>query len=106
MNNLTSLLVTEHGQIKKMLLPAGWIEGPVKEGPFDVQSLRWFHPPEDDQARLCLYYRGYPVEEVSGEAFRALLAAEPQELSAEQLWPVQEVMRDTVPGEHFTLRNA
>src|SRR4030095_11435797 len=106
MSNLTSILISEHGQIKKMVLPALWIEGAVKEGPFDVQSLRWFHPPADDQPRLCLYYRGYPVDEAAGEAFSDLLNAWPLKLSAEELWPLQEVLRDAVPGEHFTLKIA
>ncbi len=105
-SELTSVEIAEHGQIKKMTLPAGWVEGQVKEGPFDLDSLRWFHPPDDDQPRLCLYYRGYPIEEDCGQSFSELLQVAPQDLSAEQLWPVQEVLRDSLPGEHFTLKNA
>jgi len=106
MNDLTPLLITGHGQIKKMVLPARWVEGPVQERPFDVQSLRWFHPPDDDQPRLCFFDRGYPIDEAAGEAFSDLLNAWSLKLSAEELWPLQEVLREAVPGEYFELKNA
>jgi hypothetical protein len=106
MGDLNLNEIQEHGQIKKMLLPSGWLEGEVKEGPFAVQSLRWFHPPDDIEARLSFYYRGHPVGEAAGASFHKLLEEAPQELSEDQLWKVQEVLRDAAPVGDFAIRSA
>ena len=97
--NVEQRQITDHGQVRIMKLPAGWIEAQVDRKPFDIWTMRTFHPVEKPQVRLSFYYRGGPVSLAQSENFCQLLAQPPHDLSPEELWDIQQVLRDAaIPG--------
>jgi hypothetical protein len=89
----------DHGQVKAMRLPQGWVEAEVNHQPFDLATTRMFHPEGNPQTRLCFYYRGGPVSPNSAGHFCKLLEQSPHELTESEWWEIQEVLGDAaVPG--------
>lgn len=99
--DIQSLEVLNHGQIKRLVLPPGWVEEQVERGEFQLWSLRQFHPLESHSVTLSLYYRGHPVSAASGESFESLLEKGAHELDDSECWSVQEVLRDAAVPEAF-----
>lgn len=91
--------LTDCGQIRSFPLPEGWTELTVDRPPFSLATARIFSPPKGESARLTFYYRGGPVSESQAANFTSLLSQPPHRLSDEELWSVQQVLRDAaLPG--------
>lgn len=96
--------VINHGQIERMSIPDGWVEGPPAtfQG-IGTRSLREFHPLEAPEAQLCLFYRGLPVNEQAGQSLVSLLNKPDHELSGEELSSLREILRERSDPEVFEL---
>src|SRR5215470_14213960 len=79
--------IVNHGQIVRMTFPAGWVEGPKHSfsGGIGTRSFREFHPEAAPQAMMCLYYRGLPISDDGGAAFRAVLEKPVHPLTADEM---------------------
>lgn len=88
--------VVGHGQIALLVIPDGWMKKEKEHSPLEMtgaRSLTWYQSADNDQVGIYLYYRGMPVvENGSKEAHRAVLAAEPHELSWEEIDSIWEVL--------------
>jgi hypothetical protein len=69
--------INSYRYIKRLILPAGWLEEPCEEGTIGFRSLRIFHPPDSPDVRMEFLYRGLPVDETVTKAFRKLLDTTP-----------------------------
>jgi hypothetical protein len=85
--------ITNHGQIAKMTLPAGWEEGPSTSGGIGTRSFREVHPIADPDAKLCFYYRGLPTSAEAGKSFRTVLDKPPHILTRAEIGSLNEVLR-------------
>jgi len=98
--------ITNHGQIEKITIPAGWVEGPPTEFQgIGTRSLREFHPPDAPNAQLCLFYRGLPVSADAGDAFRSILAEPDHQLTPEEIESLREILRERADSKVFDLVN-
>jgi len=98
--------LTNHGQIASMDMPAGWAEGPAKTYTgAGTRSFREFHSPDIPDAKICLYYRGLPVQPNSAQTFREVLAKPPHTLDESEISALKEVLRDRGDTEQFHLRD-
>ena len=93
--------MSDHGQIKRLVLPQGWTEQQVESRDFQLWTLRQFHPSDNPAVTLSVYYRGHPISAASGANFENLLEREPHELDESECWSVQEVLRDAALPEVF-----
>jgi hypothetical protein len=80
----TNAVVQDQGVIKNMSIPEGWVEG-ASESFSDTSELRFFHPPDNLDAKLCFFYRGLPIETESGQRFVQVLSAAPHKLTPEEI---------------------
>jgi hypothetical protein len=94
--------ITDHGQIKSMSLPPGWVEGTPTLGGIGTRSFREVHPVVDPDATLCFFYRGLPVNEALGKTFRNILDMPPHELTQKEMSSISEILRDHDKKGHFT----
>jgi hypothetical protein len=85
--------IENHGQIKKITLPAGWVEGPATKGGIGTRSFREWHPVSDPDAKLCFYYRGLPTSAAAGKKFREVLDKPPHILTKAEITSLGETMR-------------
>lgn len=96
--------VFNHGQIERMTMPEGWVEGPPRQFQgIGTRSLRQFHPPEAREAQICLFYRGLPVDDETGEAFESILRAPEHILSPEETASLSAVLKERADGAVFEL---
>ncbi|HEY9871100.1 MAG TPA: hypothetical protein V6D08_18180 [Candidatus Obscuribacterales bacterium] len=96
--------VVNHGQIERMTIPDGWVEGPRQQFQgIGTRSLREFHPPEAPEAQICLFYRGLPVDDESGEAFLSILGAPEHILSPEETASLRGVLKERADEALFEL---
>ncbi len=96
--------IVNHGQIEKMVVPEGWVEGPRPEYQgIGTRSLREFHPADAPDTQLCLFYRGLPVSDDTGEAFRSILNEPDHELSQEEVEWLKEILRERADPNVFEL---
>lgn len=105
------LEIIGHGQIKSMVLPPGWVEKEEPEAEAaaigKVDSAVVFHPPEGDAARICLYYRGYPLRVGDfARRFSELVAGQERALSSEELESLSGVVRNAYQSESFAVQDA
>jgi hypothetical protein len=98
-------VIRAHGQIAEMALPEGWVEAePYRfSGGMGTRSLREIFPPNEPQARLYFYYRGLPMNEMSGMAFNSVLEQPRHRLTAPELKSLNVLLEDKSNDEHFTI---
>ncbi len=99
-------LLQDHGQIKRMRLPDGWEGRQVDLGEFDQRTMLEFTAPGHPDVRLSFFYRGVPVDEYSGEAFREVLDQPEHTLSPEELEDIADVLDNLAMPETFLLETA
>ncbi len=78
----TKTTVEDIGQVRRMILPENFVEGPRQENVEGDSSLRTFHSAQGKDFRICFFYRGYGINKPTAEQFRETLA-----LPAHVLWP-------------------
>lgn len=102
------MIIAGHGQIAQMTLPGGWVEKPQGEqlGLTGVQSLREFHPPTDANAKLCLFFRGEPVDFYAGEQFATVLKCPVHELNNKEWQLLFDILGPTSDPKAFQLERA
>ncbi|MBX3135959.1 hypothetical protein KF707_06965 [Candidatus Obscuribacterales bacterium] len=93
--------VVDHGQIKRLLLPAGWTETATTGSDNHEQSLREFSPQDSEDTRLCFYYRGFPYELPTGAAFKAVLEAPPHSLPAKEIKSIAGMLEEICQPDSF-----
>ncbi|HEY9870968.1 MAG TPA: hypothetical protein V6D08_17515 [Candidatus Obscuribacterales bacterium] len=97
--------VTNLGQVNRIQIPDGWIEGP--SNPYQGignRTLVEFHPPEAPEARLCFFYRGLPLDAQSGAKFVEIVAANPAHtLSADEVQCLKGVLNERADPAAFAL---
>jgi hypothetical protein len=70
--------ISNYRYIKHLLLPADWQEAPSEETSIGFRTVRSFHPPDLDDVRMEIFYRGLPMHEKSSISFRKLLETAPR----------------------------
>ncbi|HEY9715418.1 MAG TPA: hypothetical protein V6C72_18235 [Chroococcales cyanobacterium] len=83
----------DHGQIKEMALPKGWVDGIESAGQQGTESFKEVHPKDAPDATLCFYYRGLPMTECSADTFKSILDKPPHVLSTSEIKSLSEVLR-------------
>ncbi len=63
--------------IKSLKLPAGWAECKAGSG-FATRIVRSFTPPGSSDVKMEFFYRGLPVSDAAGKAFRKVLKQAPK----------------------------
>jgi hypothetical protein len=86
--------VRDIGQIARLDLPADWQAGPTQENAVAADLFKEYDAPNDNDVKLCFYYRGMRCSALAGEAFHDLLKAPDHELSAEEYQSLQEILRN------------
>jgi hypothetical protein len=92
-STISAPTVVNHGQIRRISLPANWVEGQSASGGIGSRSFREVHPVEAPDANLCFYYRGLPISEETGKHFRAMLNKPPHILTQTEIRSISEVLR-------------
>lgn len=97
--------IANHGQIKEIVLPSGWVEGAPYNfrGGIGTRSFKEVHPIEAPQAMLSFFYRGLPVKEENARVFHALLEKKPHTLTEKEVQSLGEVLRDKLKPEDFSV---
>jgi hypothetical protein len=93
--------IENHGQIAKLELPAGWLEGESRKVGHPNSLLREFHPQESDACSLALFYRGTRVDNSQALLFKQLLAKPDHMLSSQELKDIVEVLGAEYSHETF-----
>lgn len=98
--------LNEHGQIKHMEMPGGWLAGPDYSKRLHSASYQEFHPPGQEDCQLGFYYRGRRTSASAGETFTKTLEEAPHHLSGAEYASLQEIVRDKAKNSDFTLKDA
>lgn len=93
----------DQGQIDKMTLPQGWVDGKLPPGATTSGTLKLFSPPDDPDARFGFFYRGQRMSDGSSAAFKRVLEKPAHVLTASEIKDLKEVMRDKDPASFKTL---
>lgn len=94
------------GQIEQMSLPSGWTAGQRQDNLVGDSSYQEYLAPEQNDVKLCFYYRGYRVSKNPAESFRAVLAKDEHKLSNEEIVSLSEVLRNKDTPEQFKFSEA
>jgi hypothetical protein len=94
------MIVCGQGQVVRMSLPAGWVEGSTQTGP-GARLVRNFYPEVSPETTICFYYRGMPISEGSALIFRAMLTEPPHELVEDEFESLQEVLGHIYGAEAY-----
>src|SRR5262249_50168907 len=97
----TQVTIRNHGQIRSMVLPVGWIEEGREEGDIGARSYWSFHPEKDSDVRICFYYRGRHVSPEAGQRFHEILQLRPHWLTSSQIASIAEIIRDKKAEDAF-----
>lgn len=98
--------ITNHGQIASMDIPTGWVEGAAKVyAGAGTRYFRQFYAPDIPDAKLCLFYRGLPVQPRSAQTFREVLALPAHTLEESEITALAEVLRDRGDSQQFQMRD-
>lgn len=102
------MIVAGHGQIAKLELPPNWVEKTVTPplGSLAARGEREFNPPGQDDVKLCLFYRGYPIPASSAEDFKQIISLTPHVLSDDEIDQLTDVLDNLANSEAFELRYA
>jgi hypothetical protein len=93
--------VHDQGVIKYMSVPQGWIEDQIET--FDTSELRFFHPSDDSDAKLCFFYRGLPIETEAGQKFVNALSQPPHILTAAEIKSLHYALGESANDLAFNL---
>lgn len=96
--------IHDQGLIKFMNIPNGWIEFNVET--FDTSQLRFFHPPDSLDAKLCYFYRGLPTETAAGQKFVELLSQSPHTLTEAEIESLNATLGESANYLAFDLTAA
>ena len=107
MNMQTTANIVENiGQIRKIRLPDGFVEGPRQENVEGDSSLRTFRRADDPDLRICFFYRGYGVNQPTAEQFCKTLESPPHILSQEELARLVDLFGDKSNPQVFSIAGA
>lgn len=73
-NQPSPVEIQNFGSVRKVVAPSGWkklVDSPTSIG---TRSGELFHPPEDVDVNINVFYRGMPVDDEAAASFRRLLA--------------------------------
>src|SRR5262249_11993740 len=97
----TQVTIRNHGQIRSMVLPVGWIEERREEGDIGAQSVWSFQPENSPDVRICFFYRGWHVSREAGQLFHDILQLRPHWLTSSQIASLAEIIRDKKDEDAF-----
>ncbi len=100
-SDATQVTIRDHGQIRTMVLPGGWVEERREEGSIGSRSFWSFHPPASPGVRICFYYRGRLVSPEAGQKFSAVLKVPPHWLTSTQIASLAEIIREKKDPDDF-----
>lgn len=83
--------IFNYGQVVQMRLQSDWVEIEVRHHDFEQASLREFVLKSEMDAHLCFYFRGLPMRDMAGNAFRRTLSFSAHHLSPTELDNLTEV---------------
>jgi len=99
------MIISGHGQVMRMELPAGWVAGPAKDGP-GARSVREFFPATSPKSSICFYYRGMPISDASAMIFKAMLLEPQHELNEDEFEGLQEVLGNVIDPQAYEKQSA
>lgn len=97
--------VCQVGPIRSIKIPAGWIEGSGKPFSLGQRYVIPFHPPDDDDSELCLFYRGLPIPEEDSSVFRKYLQGAHQVLFSEDTTSINDSTQKSITQLREVLGN-
>src|ERR1700733_11103789 len=96
--------IVNHGQIERLTLPDGWSEDlSVKRAKIGSRSSRQFHPKETSEARLHLFYRGFPISASEGKCFASVLSSSPHTLLSSEIKALAAVLGQRANSASFMI---
>lgn len=89
------------GQIESIDLPAKWSRTNVTaEG---IASLAVFTPSDEPNAQLAFYYRGMPISQQFGEAFKNVLEKNPGVLLPRDMDSISYILNDRKDSDKYQM---
>jgi hypothetical protein len=98
--------IHDHGQISRMNLPHNWVEGRTQAAVSGTSFFKAFHPADQPEAMLCLFYRGTRLGRRDAQSFRQLLGQQYHLLMPEEIRAVATTMRHMGRPEQFKIHEA
>jgi len=100
--------IKNQGQIESMVLPVGWkkADQAATVNTIGGRSLIEWHPPDNSDVRLSIFYRGLPVGSEASAAFRSVLKKPAHELSKEEVAALSGILRERADDKAFNLEQA
>lgn len=99
--------VLDRGEVRRMVLPKGWILGEVRDKGEEKQySYATFHPREAANVLLWYFYRGYKMNEREASEFKQVLDKPAHMLTAPETRSVAQIIRDKSDPDNFRLMAA
>lgn len=97
----TTTIVEDIGQIRQISLPENFVEGQRQDNVEGDSSLRRFYSPADSEVRICFFYRGYGINQLTAEQFKKTLGLPPHALSKEELARLGDLFGDKSNPQMF-----
>ncbi len=92
------------GQIETNELPAGWSRtSAIAEG---IASLAVFTPSDEPNVQLAFYYRGMPISQQFGEAFKNVLEKNQGVLLPRDLESISYILNDRKNSDKYQMTSA
>lgn len=91
--NKTSSIVSI-GQVDTLKIPPGWKEGKAAKPAGGASLLREFHPADNQEVKLCFFYRGTRISDTTGKKFHKVIEHPPHILSSSEVESLREILRE------------
>lgn len=99
--NVAPDYATDIGQVARLALPEGFVEGKERSGEVGNNHFKDYHLANDPEIQLYFQYRGHRINRAAAGAFRDLLAKQTGTVSADELKKIREVLDDKSNPKDF-----